>query len=111
MHQDATEVYGLLHARFILTPLGLGLMREKMLQGRFGTCPKVFCEQSNAIPIGLSNTPKTSRVKIYCPRCKEVYFPKRKGTDVDGAYFGSSFPLILLQAYPDLQPTKKSGSF
>ena len=41
-----------------------------MLQGKFGTCPKVYCEQQNVIPIGMSNTLKTSRVKIYCPRCK-----------------------------------------
>ncbi len=30
--------------------------------------------------------------KVYCPRCEDVYIPKKKCPDVDGAYFGCSFP-------------------
>jgi len=52
----------------------------------------------------MSEELRTSRVKVYCPRCEDVYIPKKKCTDVDGAYFGCSFPHILLQTYPDLNP-------
>ena len=34
--------------------------------------------------------------KVYCPKCEDVYIPKKKCADVDGAYFGCSFPHILL---------------
>ena len=71
-------------------------MREKYLAGRFGVCPRVLCERQNVIPVGLSEELRTSRVKVFCPRCEDVYVPKRKCVDVDGAYFGCSFPHILL---------------
>jgi casein kinase II subunit beta len=31
--------------------------------------------------------------------------------DIDGAYFGTTFPHILFQTYPDLVPTKPSFSY
>eukprot|EP01015_Nassula_variabilis_P017159 TRINITY_DN2677_c0_g1_i5.p1 TRINITY_DN2677_c0_g1~~TRINITY_DN2677_c0_g1_i5.p1 ORF type:complete len:178 (+),score=17.71 TRINITY_DN2677_c0_g1_i5:47-580(+) len=95
IYQDASDLYGLIHARFILTPRGLAIMREKYLSGRFGTCPRVLCERQNVLPLGLSEDLRTSRVKVYCPKCEEIYIPKRKCIDVDGAYFGCSFPHIL----------------
>jgi len=79
-------------------------MREKYLLGKFGVCPRVLCERQAVLPIGMSEELRTSRVKVYCPRCEDVYIPKKKCTDVDGAYFGCSFPHILLQTYPDLYP-------
>ena len=44
----------------------------------------------------MSEELRTSRVKVYCPRCEEVYIPKKKCPDVDGAYFGCSFPSLFL---------------
>lgn len=98
LYQDAIDIYGLIHARFILTPKGLNLMREKYLRGEFGQCPRVLCESQNVIPIGVSEELKTCRVKVYCPKCEDVYNyqPKKKCVNIDGAYFGGSFPHILL---------------
>lgn len=96
IYQEATELYGLIHARYIGTQEGLAIMREKFLAGKFGTCPRVMCEKQNVIPIGISEDVKLTRVKIYCPRCKDIYSPKKKFADVDGAYFGTSFPHLLL---------------
>ena len=45
IYQEATDLYGLIHARFILTPRGLAMMREKYLLGKFGACPRVLCER------------------------------------------------------------------
>jgi casein kinase II subunit beta len=110
-YQVATDLYGLVHARFILSSKGLNLMREKFLQGRFGTCPKVFCEKQHVLPIGLSEDLKTARVKVYCPKCQEIYFPKKKCTEMDGAYFGQSFPHVLLQHFRDILPTRQSDHY
>jgi casein kinase II subunit beta len=83
-------------------------MREKFLAGEFGTCPRVHCERANVTPVGMSDDLRTSRVKTYCPKCKDVYIPKSRNANIDGAYWGTSFPHILLQSYNDIhpQPTK-----
>jgi len=47
---------------------------------------------------------KIARVKVFCPRCGEIYSPKKKSADADGAYFGMSFAHLLLMTYPDLKP-------
>lgn len=76
--------------------VGLQKMREKYLLSRFGVCPRVLCERQNVLPVGMSEELRTSRVKVFCPRCEDVYIPKKKCPDVDGAYFGCSFPQIML---------------
>lgn len=104
MYQEAIDLYGLIHARYILTPKGLAMMREKLLACHFGSCPRVLCQGQSVLPIGMSENLKYSRVKCYCPKCQDVYVPKKRCADVDGAYFGCSFPHIFLQTYPDLVP-------
>ena len=37
------DLYGLIHSRFIVSPKGLAIMREKFLNGIFGVCPRVLC--------------------------------------------------------------------
>lgn len=91
------DLYGLIHARFILSPRGLAMMKEKFMLGSFGTCPRVMCERQNVLPIGVSDELSTSRVKVYCPKCQDVYIPRQKQLDIDGAYFGSSSPHVFLK--------------
>jgi casein kinase II subunit beta len=98
------DLYGLIHARFILSPRGLAMMKEKYMLGSFGYCPRVLCERQNVLPIGVSEELSTSRVKVYCPRCQDVYIPRQKQLDIDGAYFGTSFPHVFLKTYSDLMP-------
>lgn len=43
IYQEAIDLYGLIHARFILTPKGLNIMKDKFLKGVFGMCPRVLC--------------------------------------------------------------------
>jgi casein kinase II subunit beta len=52
------------------------------------------------LPVGLSDTLKTTRFKVFCPRCEEVYLPKSKNVNIDGVYFGTSFPQLFLQHFP-----------
>lgn len=104
IYQSAMDLYGLIHARFILTPRGLTMMKEKYMMSAFSYCPRVLCERHNVLPIGVSEELSTSRVKVYCPRCQDVYIPRQKQLDIDGAYFGTSFPHIFLKHFPELMP-------
>ncbi len=59
------------------------------------------------LPLGLSDVAHVKPVKLYCPRCEDVYTPKSaRHAAIDGAYFGASFPHIVLQVHPQLVPVK-----
>lgn len=73
---------------------------QKFLSGVYGTCPRALCDKQKVLPVGLSDTLKTSRFKVFCPRCEEVYLPKLRSVNIDGAYFGTSLPHVFLKHYP-----------
>lgn len=58
------DLYGLIHARYIISPRGLSMMREKYLLGTFGSCQRILCDRQLVLPIGLSEELSTSRVKV-----------------------------------------------
>ena len=93
-------MYSMMHARFIHSPRGLAKVYQKFLNGTYGTCPRALCDRQKVLPVGLSDTLRTSRFKNFCPRCEEVYLPKTRQVNVDGACFGSSFPQVFLMHYP-----------
>ena len=79
---------------------------QKYLEGTFGSCPRALCDNQKCIPVGLSEKLRNSRVKIFCPKCDEVYMVQKAkspssgtlgaavstATNLDGSYFGCSFP-------------------
>ncbi|GAA5835201.1 hypothetical protein JCM9279_007227 [Rhodotorula babjevae] len=107
LESSARHLYGLIHARFIITSRGLSKMIEKYKKGDFGRCPRVLCYGQPLLPLGLSDLPYQKAVKLYCPRCEDLYSPKssRHGS-IDGAYFGSTFAHMLFMVYPGMIPSK-----
>eukprot|EP00301_Raphidiophrys_heterophryoidea_P002778 c11287_g1_i1.p1 GENE.c11287_g1_i1~~c11287_g1_i1.p1 ORF type:complete len:314 (+),score=102.86 c11287_g1_i1:44-985(+) len=112
MIESAAEMlYGLIHARYIISSRGMAAMREKYCAAEFGRCPRVYCYGFPVLPVGLSDIPCSNTIKIYCSKCQDIYYPKSSNHgSIDGAYFGTSFPHLFLQTYPELvgsEPTQK----
>lgn len=109
-HRDTLEhnariLYGLIHARYILTTRGLNKMFEKFRNGDFGYCPRVHCQLNPLLPIGLNDQPRMASVKLYCSKCEDLYNPKSgRHSVIDGAYFGTSFPAMFFQNFPNMIP-------
>ena len=62
------------------------------------------------MPVGLKDEMGADMVKIFCPKCTQVYHPppvrSRAGTSsgVDGAAFGTTFPHLFLMTFSNLVP-------
>lgn len=86
-------------------------MLDKYKRADFGRCPRVFCASQPLLPVGLSDVPYNKAVKLFCPRCEDLYSPKssRHGS-IDGAYFGTTFPHMLFLVYPQQLPLKSSNN-
>ncbi|KAJ8097979.1 casein kinase II regulatory subunit-domain-containing protein [Lipomyces tetrasporus] len=103
IENSAEQLYGLIHARFLLTRSGLTIMAEKYDLQHFGTCPRYLCHQTPVLPIGTSDLPGNDTVKLYCPSCADIYSPiGKEQNEVDGAYFGTSFAGLFLKTYTDI---------
>ncbi|XP_074584974.1 putative casein kinase II subunit beta-4 isoform X2 [Curcuma longa] len=108
----AEMLYGMIHVRYILTSKGMAAMLEKFKNYDFGRCPRVYCSGQPCLPVGQSDIPRSSTVKVYCPKCEDVYYPRSKYQgNIDGAYFGTTFPHLFLMTYGHLRPQKPSQRY
>lgn len=76
IEREAEGLYGLIHARYLLTKRGLHCMYEKYRSAEFGRCPRFFCQGQPTLPCGLSDVPGRHSVKTFCPKCEDVFNPK-----------------------------------
>ncbi len=74
----AEMLYGLIHVRYILTSRGMAAMFEKFKNCEFGRCPRVLCNGQPCLPIGTSDVPRQATVKIFCPKCCDIFYPRSK---------------------------------
>jgi len=108
----AEMLYGLIHSRYVLSNRGLASMAEKYNNVEFGRCPRVYCQGQPVLPVGQSDVPRTNTVKIFCPKCQDIYSPKlKRHSNIDGAYFGTTLPHLFFQTYPELVPPKPVVSY
>ena len=102
---SAEVLYGLIHARYILTAHGMAAMEEKFVHCDFGRCPRALCQGQPVLPVGQSDLVRQDTVKIFCPRCKDIFYPRSsKQGHVDGCFFGTTFPHLFLKMYPEHVP-------
>lgn len=103
----AAELYGLIHARYILTSHGLDAMLRKYRDGDFGFCPRALCDSQPVVPAGLHDEWKKSEMKLFCPKCCDLYNPSvnYSNVSIDGAYFGTTFPHLFFMTYKELEPS------
>jgi casein kinase II subunit beta len=132
IEKSARHLYGLVHARYIVTTRGLAKMvclhnlrpcckpsiclqstqLDKFKKSDFGKCPRVMCNAHPLLPMGQSDVANTSTVKLYCARCEDIYNPKsNRHATIDGAYFGTSFHNVLFQVYPAMIPPKSARRY
>lgn len=101
---SARQMYTLIHARFIITPIGLTRMKKKLMSCAFGLCPRVLCHGQYLIPVGLSDLLNRHTVKLFCASCEDIYNPKSSAHNaIDGACFGTTFPHLFFQTFPRLR--------
>ncbi|KNC76574.1 hypothetical protein SARC_10932 [Sphaeroforma arctica JP610] len=109
IEQSAEVLYGLIHARYIVTSAGCAQMAAKFYNKDFGECPRVLCAGQAVLPVGLSNTPWDNTVKLFCPNCQDIYNTKSsRHRHIDGAFFGCTFAhlmlVVQLQWEPSIEP-------
>eukprot|EP00485_Elphidium_margaritaceum_P009933 CAMPEP_0202687878 /NCGR_PEP_ID=MMETSP1385-20130828/3452_1 /ASSEMBLY_ACC=CAM_ASM_000861 /TAXON_ID=933848 /ORGANISM="Elphidium margaritaceum" /LENGTH=276 /DNA_ID=CAMNT_0049342731 /DNA_START=21 /DNA_END=851 /DNA_ORIENTATION=+ len=112
IENDAEVLYGLIHARYILTNRGLHAMLEKYRHNAFGTCPRYSCNHQSVLPVGITDQKGKSPIKLFCPRCEEIYRPRSaRHENIDGAYFGTTFAALFFVVFPELKPSKATASY
>ncbi|CAM9890411.1 unnamed protein product, partial [Ectocarpus sp. 8 AP-2014] len=105
-------LYGLIHARYVLTAAGLEAMYAKYTLQEFGNCPHFLCKGQSVVPLGVRDEPHIETVKLYCPKCQDVYVhPSHAAQRVDGAYFGTTFPHLFFMTYGTLVPDPLDKTF
>eukprot|EP00606_Chrysophyceae_sp_TOSAG23-5_P000093 GSChrysophyteH2.ASY1.ANO1.1745.1 assembled CDS len=58
------------------------------------------------LPIGISDTPRNHSVNTFCPKCRDVFYPKSaRQANLDGSYFGTTFAHLFLLVHANAIPS------
>eukprot|EP00158_Paraphelidium_tribonemae_P004276 Partr_v1_DN26672_c0_g1_i4_m69075 putative casein kinase ii len=105
---SAEMLYALIHQRFILSRQGSAILYEKFASKMYGQCPRALCEGQPVLPVGLSDAPSKHTVKLFCPRCVDIYHPpSSRHQSLDGCAFGITAPFLLIYSYNDIREQMK----
>ena len=108
LERSTRHLYGMIHARYVLTLAGLRKIATKVKSGLYGYCHRDMCPKTPLIPVGISNKPYVGHVKGYCGHCQDIY---NTTIPLDGAYYSDTLPHLLLMTYPDLIPESPCSPF
>lgn len=112
LSRSASLLYGLIHARYIVTSHGLETMHHKYLLREFGECPRMLCKGQATVPMGVADEPKIGgNVRSYCPKCRDVYTCNSSFRNIDGAFFGPTFPSLFFMTYDDTVSEKSNETY
>jgi casein kinase II subunit beta len=64
IQSSAEYLYGLIHARFVLTTDGLNAVLEKYYKADYGRCPRSNCMDMPVLPAAVSDNPNEDAVKV-----------------------------------------------
>lgn len=64
IESSAEYLYGLIHARYVLTSAGLNSVLEKYYNAEYGRCPRVHCKDQPVLPAAVSDVPHEEAVKV-----------------------------------------------
>lgn len=104
VENSAEILYGLIHARFLVSRGGIHSMARKYDYGVFGTCPRVLCNNMKLLPTGRHDIPGVENLRMFCPCCLDLYHPpSSRHAGIDGAYFGTSFVGLFLKTFPSVE--------
>lgn len=93
LQQDAITLYGMIHARYLVTPDGVRSVWSKFQEQVFGQCPRVACNGQPMLPIGLEGETSETPAKGFCPRCRDVYDACGQ---ISGSFYGPNFPHVFV---------------
>ncbi|KAL0220514.1 hypothetical protein RCL1_000368 [Eukaryota sp. TZLM3-RCL] len=105
--ESARLLYGLAHARYILTNPGINRMAAKYEHGDFGTCTRVLCDGNGLLPVGLYDSVGKESVLLYCHKCNRLYRnASGRHRHCDGAFWGTTFAHLFFLMKPNLKPSR-----
>lgn len=64
----------------------------------------MLCRGQPVLPMGFTDEPNYGMVKIFCPKCRDVYSCPNSQRHLDGAFFGPTFPNLFFMTYEGLAP-------
>jgi casein kinase II subunit beta len=105
VEEEAEQLFGLIHSRYVITQRGLEAVAQKYKRHHLGRCPRVLCNGQATLPVGLTPMLGLESVRLYCPRCDDIYASKSsRHIHIDGAFFGPTLPHLFLLAFPEHKP-------
>jgi len=71
----------------------------------------MLCRGQPVLPMGFTDEPNYGMVKLFCPKCRDVYSCPNSQRHLDGAFFGPTFPNLFFMTYEGLAPEPASEQY